>query len=362
MRIDLQAIDREQFLVHEHIVAGESCYLVQPQHIGAKWTKDNLHFRSSLWNAQGKPVSLSWKKHFNWDEHPEIDPAPTDLSGAELMEKVDGSTLLVSRYKDTLITRTRGTVDATKMDNGDEIALFKQRYPKVFEIPPRDTGFYVDYTAVYEWVSPRNQIVIPYSEPDLYLTGLIFHADYGYLEQNTLDEMARNMGVKRPRRYSFDSITDMLAMVTAFKDVEGVCVYYNRGQSWKKHKAAQYLALHRFKERVSLPNLLDLWEAQSCPDLPTFQATIERDFDHECRIMADPMVLQICQAAAKTESILKNVSVMVEPLKTLSRRDAALTIQGEVGKMYQASAFLMLSNRPVDPKQRRRLIEHELGL
>ena len=43
MKIDIEKIDRTQFMVHEHFVAGEIVYLVQPQHIGTKWTQDNKH-------------------------------------------------------------------------------------------------------------------------------------------------------------------------------------------------------------------------------------------------------------------------------------------------------------------------------
>jgi hypothetical protein len=45
MKIDISSIDRESFMVHEHIIYGEVVYLVQPKHIGAKWKNDNLHFR-----------------------------------------------------------------------------------------------------------------------------------------------------------------------------------------------------------------------------------------------------------------------------------------------------------------------------
>ncbi len=248
------------------------------------------------------------------------------------------------------------------MDNGHEIALFRERYPKVFDIPAPNTGFYTDYTAVYEWVSPANQIVVPYPEPDLYLTGLIFHADYSYLNQDTLDEMARNMGVKRPRRYRFDTIPEMLAAVTAFKGVEGVCVYYNRGQSWRKAKSAQYLALHRFKERATLPNILDLWFAQSKPALLDFRAALVRDFDHECLALAEPFAQQIDDAYAMVKVLLGVIEYEVSKLNGLSRRDAALAIQAKWTDLYRGAAFKALDKREIDDNMLRKLIEHELGL
>ena len=351
MRIDLASIDREQFMVHEHIVAGETCFLVQPQHIGAQWDKDNLIFRSSLWNAQGEPVSLSYKKHHNWEECPDIDPAPVGLDGCELMEKIDGSTLLISRYKDELIVRTRGTVDATKMENGDEIALFKERYPRLFEQADERSTF------VCEWTSPRNQIVIAYPEPDLYLTGVIGHTDYAYLRQGLVDSMGQYLGMKRPRRYSFNTIPEMTVAVSAFKGVEGICVYYNHGQSWRKCKGAEYLMLHRFKERVTLPNLLDLFFLYNRPDLTAFLDRIASEFDHECQSMARELVTTICNAYNRVTSRYNLMECVVGPLRSLPRRDAAIAIQANYVDVWKGVAFHLLDNKSLDDKTVRKLME-----
>ena len=40
MKIDLDKVDRTQFMVHEHSLNGEIVHLIQPQHIGTKWTQD----------------------------------------------------------------------------------------------------------------------------------------------------------------------------------------------------------------------------------------------------------------------------------------------------------------------------------
>lgn len=359
MKIDLSSIDREQFLVHEHIIAGETCYLVQPQHIGAKWNKDNLIYRSSVWNSQGEPVSLSWKKHFNWDEQPDIDPAPKSLDGVELMEKVDGSTLLVSRYKGQLIVRTRGTVDATKLDNGHEIALFKTKYPAVFS----ESWTSEHWTMVYEWVSPTNQIVIAYPEPALYLTGIIMHSSYRYLRQDSLDYQAHQMGVLRPRRYRFDTLSEMLTAVSAFNGVEGVCAYYNNNDSWRKQKSVIYLALHRFKERATLPNILELWMKANRPTIAVFRAQLLAIYDHECLTLVDGFITDISLAWDSLSNQLADLALDIEPLKNWARRDAALKIQTDyTEKGLTGAAFNFLSNRPVDERTVYKLMEKRLGL
>ena len=117
-------------MTHQHFVGEHPVLLVQPVHIGCPWGLDNDIFRSSVWDLDGNLVSASFKKFFNWDEKPDLDPAPASLQGATLMEKVDGSTLIFSRYKGHTVIRTRGTVDARKQENGHEIDLLCEKYGK----------------------------------------------------------------------------------------------------------------------------------------------------------------------------------------------------------------------------------------
>jgi hypothetical protein len=48
MKIDLKSIDETQFLKRSVFINGEEAVLVQPQHIGAKFTQKNKMFRSSV--------------------------------------------------------------------------------------------------------------------------------------------------------------------------------------------------------------------------------------------------------------------------------------------------------------------------
>ena len=105
-------------MVHDHMFHGEHLFLVQPQNIGAKFTQHNRIFRSSLWNATGDLVSASFFKFVNYGENPDNFPVPTSLRGCEIVTKVDGSLLCICKYKGHLTVRTRGTIDASQIDNG----------------------------------------------------------------------------------------------------------------------------------------------------------------------------------------------------------------------------------------------------
>lgn len=223
MKIDLDKVDRTQFMVHEHSLNGEIVHLIQPQHIGTKWTQDNKHMRSVVVNYDGEVISAGFPKFTNWGENPDNFPVPNSLRNCTVMEKLDGSLLIVSKYNGQYILRTRGTVDASTMANGHELELFKEKFLKSLTHDTPDTW---NVSILFEWVSPINKIVLNYGdEPDWYVVGIVHHSDYSLYSQEDLDMWAKNKGFKRPATYTFTDVNDLLQNVDQWKGKEGVCVY-----------------------------------------------------------------------------------------------------------------------------------------
>lgn len=338
--------NKEEFIYRECVIGGDKCYLIFPQHIGVKWTADNLIFRSSIWNEVGQPVSLGFKKFFNYGEGGHIVPDPTDYFG-DVVEKIDGSLLIVSKYNRETIIRTRGTVDATTLDNGSEIGYLKSMYPRAFE-----NGFIHSevFTFLYEWVSPINKIVLDYGpNPDLYLVGIVNHIDYTYWEQDRLDAMAKHLNIRRPKYYSFNSILDLFQSVKALKGVEGVCYYFNNGQEIKKIKCDDYLAKHAFKSNVSYENIIDLFIQLDYPFPDQFYHHLETTFDWEVADFAMPTFKQVYanyqEFGIKTNRIKDIVTGIIGA--RMSRKEAALYIQERIEKEYWSVAFNMLDGREI---------------
>lgn len=348
MKIDLDTIDRENFMVHGHLLNGETVYLIQPVHIGATWTHDNLCQRSVVVNADGEVISASFKKFHNWDEKPDLDPIPASLKGAQLMEKLDGSTLIFSRYKGKTIIRTRGTVDAsTQPLNGHEIEVLRQKYGKfmawfeMYESSPM--------SFLFEWTSPLNRIVIDYGvEPDMSLIGMILHSDYSYFNQFELNAYAKQFDLKRPRSFSYDSIDEMKAAVEAFKGVEGLCVYYRDGQSIRKVKGAEYLFLHRAKSDVSsVEKMIDLYFSASETvghnlTYTEFFDYLTKAFDYEIATMARGHVSNIADGMKEVAAIITGMTAFVVPVRSLPRKDAAAKILQAYGQTNRASFVFQL--------------------
>ncbi len=290
MKIDLNSINPEEFIVTQHEIGGETCHFVRPQPNFFDWREDVLHFRSSIWNSQGELISGSFKKFFNFEEKPAIQPFPNDFSGVNVVEKLDGSTLIVSRYKGQTIMRTRGTVDAQiAMPNGDEIDMFQEKYPDIFNLVNAIPTF--PFTFLFEWVSPRNRIVLNYgNEPEIYLTGIVSHTDYKLFPQHFVDIYAQQYGLKRPKIFKFPSAQEMVKDIKVLDGYEGVCAYYNHDQCIRKVKATTYLKLHAFKSQLSMKALAELLYHYNVPkSKEDFLTIIEKEYDFECAVAAKPV-------------------------------------------------------------------------
>lgn len=302
-------LEKEGFAVKPFNIAGEECWLIFPPHMGVEWSKDNMIYRSSIWNSQGYPVSLSWKKFFNWDEQCELAPKPTSLNDCELIDKIDGSTLLVSMYKGQLIMRTRGSHTLEQLDNGFEKDVLLEKYGEFFSSLMQI--HVTDCTFVFEWVTPTNKIVLDYgNEPKLFLTGIINHADYKYVPQLILDQTAAWFNFERPKTYKFETITDLQKAMQEMKGIEGVCVYFNGGNDIKKVKTDEYLMLHSVKFKLGYKALIDMiYEENKCEE--EFKAYIEKRFDHEGLTFVESLIEQIYLADYTIRASIDHAYTMI---------------------------------------------------
>jgi hypothetical protein len=338
MNFDLDKIDRESFNVLEKTIGNDTVYLVYARS-SPEWNATNLIYRSSVWTKEGRLISASFRKFFNWDEHPDLDPRSHTISGCQLIEKIDGSALIISKYKGSLIVRTRGSIDVSGCENANEIDIFKETYPKVFDVDEK-------YSYVYEWVSPTNRIILQHDNPDIYLTAVINHSDYSMWSQDKLDALAIDLNVKRPRVFKFSTIEEMIEAVKEFKGIEGICVYYDHGQHIRKAKSAEYLTRHRFKYELSQENVLDMFLKFERPSYNEFMARVGREFDWECIQFIQGLASKICDASVEVRKILDHMKMFADSVRQLPRKEAAEKILSSWGKTSRSGyVFNFLDNK-----------------
>ena len=361
MKIDISAIDRTQFMVHDHFVGGELVHLIQPQHFGTQWRQDNKHMRSLVVNYEGEIVSAGFPKFTNWGENLEHFPVPYSLRNCTVVEKLDGSLLIVSKYKGNYILRTRGTIDAYTMANGHELDIFKQKILNPLIDKMQNSNETWNFSVLFEWVSPINKIVLNYGEqPDWYLVGLVWHYDYTLYNQSQLDSFAKNHGLKRPTNYSFPSVDDLLQNVEQWKNKEGVCVYSHNDQNIHKVKGAWYLALHHMKSELSnIEKVMDVWLERGMPDYQTFYNFIATTFDYELAEQCRGMISNICDAKKEVDKIVWGMNLFVNTrLLSLPNRkqQAELTI-ASYGDTNRASfIFKLLDGKSLGNEEYKKLM------
>ena len=341
MKINFQDYDLEGFVIRECKIAGDECYLIFPQHIGVKWDKKNLIFRSSVWTKEGELISAGFKRFFNWSEQPDLAYTPFSLTangGCELIEKKDGSTLIVSKHRGELIARTRGTVDASGMENGWEIEYLKEKYPLAFNHELLD-----GHSLIYEWTSPENVIVLNYGEVDISLIACIKHEDYSLFRQSELDKIALEIGVPRPAQYHYKSIKEMIGDVETWVNAEGICCYCNNGQDIRKLKSEWYLSAHKMKSEMgSIERVIDFWFANDMPDYQTAYQTLCDLFDFEIAEKCKGDLSRICDAWKEVKRIVDFMEKYVYDNSHKDQKTFALDTLQKWGDTNRASFVFSL--------------------
>ena len=365
MQIQWNKLENEGFIVKDTIIQGDICTLVIPQHIGINWniginwTEENKCFRSSIWRKDDfYPVSLGFKKFVNLEERPDFEIP--NLKTFSAIQKLDGSLAIISMYKKQLIFRTRGTFDARNLDNGNEVDLLISKYPKLFQSELLQSE---KVSILCEWTTPNNVIVIRETEePELWLVNIVNHENYTYFKQDELDKIAIEWDIKRPNRYKFSTIDVLKDEVSQFKGVEGVVIYCNNDQILKKVKGLDYLKKHAFKSECSLKNIIELFLQYNKPSSEEFITIIEKQFDYECSQMCLPYISKVYDAYESVLGLLEFIKRFVDPLKAITRKEAAQKIMTTTfTRLEQSCAFKLLEKSEIPDRMVKQLIYQMLG-
>lgn len=338
---------------------GETLYLINPliEKNNSKWTETEWKFRSSIWNEYGDCVSAGFPKFFNWGQFPEDYPTPKKLNECTVVEKLDGSLLIVSQYKGELIIRTRGSTDISHMNNYSEMEYLITEYPKAFDNQLLESE---QYSLLYEWLSPENQIVIKHNQPDIVLVGIIDHKDYSLFTQENLDVVAKNLKLKRPQNFSFGNFVELFQIVKEFKDKEGVCIYFDDGQHIRKFKGEWYLVQHHFRSNLTSKNMLDLFYLLKKPTKSEFLDYIEKTFDYECRVVSEDIVTRIIKKYTALITWYAQLNVVIAEYQEKSQKEFALAIQ-DFASIDKKVLFMLRSGKGIEEKFEQKLMLTLLG-
>ena len=326
--------------------------------MGTRWDDTNFRYRSAIVRASdGAVVSQGFGKFVNFGEKPDFQPWE-DFWPIQARHKMDGSLLIVSRYKGKTIIRTRGTVDARSLPNGHEIDFLIGKYPKAFDNSCLDEN----YSLLYEWTTPNNIIVLrEHNEPTLTLIGIVDNSTCCYELQSTLDVFAQYIGVGRPDEHVYSSVEECISDVSAWVGKEGVVLYSPDGQTLKKIKAEAYLMLHRVATGVKgVKNVLDLW--LSAPErfdtFERFYAYVESTLDFEIAEKIKNEMTEVVDAWLQYDAAVCDLQHFVSAYVSTHdssaadyRKTFALLVQANYTDWRSGLAFTLFIGKQIEERQ-----------
>ena len=193
--------------------------------------------RGLILDKNASIVAYPFKKFFNSEESL---AAEIDWNSAFSTLKIDGSLIIVFYYNGWQVATSSGrNASEAPLSNSFTFHNFRE----LFDAATTYSNFDFDkldprYTYCFELVSKYNKVVIDYDIPQLYH---IFSRNNLTLEEEIID-----IGVRKPRRFDFNSKKDYQELIKRMEgddSIEGIVVqdkYFNR----VKMKTQSYVRRH----------------------------------------------------------------------------------------------------------------------
>lgn len=198
--------------------------------------------RGTVYDSEGKLVQYPFTKIFNYKENGTvIEPTHRVLA----VDKINGFMGSVTWYNNEPLLSTTGSLDS------DFVGYIRDLMP--LDRMREGLQYYSNYSFCFEVVHPDDPHIIE-EEIGVYLIGGRFK-DLGskQMDQQLLDELAQEWGVKRPT-YFKDTFAEVLEKVRNYKR-EGFVVYDLESTQVLKLKSPYYLTA-KFIARTKKVNLL----------------------------------------------------------------------------------------------------------
>jgi hypothetical protein len=281
------------------------------------WKNKNLLWLRSLHiDKDDKVISCGFKKFFNINEGPTefqiTEQNILDKKDLVATLKYDGS-LLIRYVQDKIVKfRTRGALQVG-LDNKNEIDDFIKKYPLL-----NDSSFCSNLSLLLEWVSPKNQIVIKYNEPDIILVGAIWYNknlpwydnEFKLLTLKELKDISVLSGIRLVEYFKLNNqkeTIDLIEKLKTEKEIEGYVIRFNSDQELVKIKSNHYFILHTLKSRLSSESIADLWLSWDKPDFETFKNKFEKTYDFETWQTVIPIVSSIYDGITTSNKIFDHI-------------------------------------------------------
>ena len=218
---------------------------------GIKASTIRRECRGMIFGKDGRLISRPFHKFFNVNERDETRADKIDLEQRHvILEKLDGSMIrAIPMFNGTYRLATKmGITDVSVQAEGFVSA--RPNYDQFF----RET-LKQGYTALFEWCSRQQRIVIDYPEDRLVLLAMRDNHSGSYLPVGMLRELAVDYNLDLVREYpgTASSMEQLLEETCELKGQEGWIIRFNDGHMLKL-KGSEYVTIHKAKDRILREN------------------------------------------------------------------------------------------------------------
>jgi hypothetical protein len=353
-------IDEDSFNTKPVVFCGIDSYLINPK-LDAKWTPNNLFFRSIILDQKGEILSCGFPKFFNYGEKKDCYPDPQNFNDWRIEEKIDGSLLICDYVNSRFNMRTRGIEDYLRQKNSIEFETLLEKYPKVESFLKKNSHL----SLLFEMVTPSNVIVIKPKNVEFFLLGAVDKNFPQVVSSENLIEIWRQIGcVPAPQSFQFEGVQGLkyiAEIAREKKGAEGFVLSYNRGKNRIKLKSDWYCNIHRWKSQLkSSDSLVEYYVDNGMPEYEEFYKKIETEFDFEVANFLKDDILHLTEKGQKVKQEIIQIEEFVRSLSPIkSRKDQAEYIRKSYPKNKTSFIFSILDKKALTPVQLKKLIEQK---
>jgi tRNA splicing ligase len=170
------------------------------------------------------------------------------------LSKIDGSLCIVYNYMGTWYVNSRYSWGDFYFDGAPH--KFNEGVYSLLG----NTNQHLDsnYTYIFEYVGPYNQVVLHYNDEDLYLLGIIDNTNHYELSYDEMKSL--KLPYKMPDVYTFNNHDELSNFIDECQ-TEGLVIQKGTDHPRLKLKTKRYLEMHKLKSGLSntLKSFLELW-------------------------------------------------------------------------------------------------------
>ena len=225
-----------------------SLTLTLPDKQRGLWPQPQRIFRSLIYDRRHQVVSCSLPKFFLQQQDPEYRAEAERLLGAgtgagaglQATVKYDGSLLIRSVIRGQVVFRTRSSFDGQHYQQLAEVVA-AERYPILL-----DPDFAAQCSLHFEFVSPKQRIIINYSQPDLVLLGAVDHQTLRLAEYAELEDLSQQFRLRLTEAWPLEQlpkdIQALQELIDQNLEIEGLVLRWAPGRLLKVKSTRYELA------------------------------------------------------------------------------------------------------------------------